>query len=121
MFALARSVRARIAGTFYRKCIPKTSKARDILGCDYDFLVNYLKMTYLGNYGYHRMEDIEVHIDHVVPTAVAQTEADIIYLNHYSNLQWLIPIDNLQKNNKIDDTNKHAYELFLINKGAIDL
>jgi hypothetical protein len=43
----------------------------------------------------------EWHIDHIVPLSSAKSEAEIIFLNHYSNLQPLWAKDNIQKSNKM--------------------
>jgi hypothetical protein len=40
-------------------------------------------------------------LDHKMPISSAQTEEDIIRLNHYSNYQPLWKKDNLKKSNKI--------------------
>jgi hypothetical protein len=44
------------------------------------------------------------HIDHIIPISTAKTEEDIIKLCHYTNLQPLWAKDNLNKGNKILDT-----------------
>ena len=38
-----------------------------------------------------------IHIDHIVPLATAKTEADVVRLCHYTNLQPLWAIDNRRK------------------------
>ena len=43
-----------------------------------------------------------LHIDHIVPLSVAKTEAEVIKLNHYSNLQYLYASDNLEKSDSLD-------------------
>ena len=42
-----------------------------------------------------------IHLDHIVPLSLGETEEEIIALNHYSNFQPLPPKDNLKKNNKL--------------------
>lgn len=37
------------------------------------------------------------HLDHIIPLASANTEEDIIKLNHYTNFQPLWAKDNLSK------------------------
>ncbi len=39
----------------------------------------------------------EVHIDHIIPMKTAKTEADVLRLNHYTNLQPLWAHDNMKK------------------------
>lgn len=50
------------------------------------------------NYGYYGW-----HIDHVVALYFAETQYDVILLNHYTNLQPLQGIDNINKSNKLQD------------------
>ena len=43
----------------------------------------------------------EWHLDHIIPISSANTEEEIIKLNHYTNFQPLWAIDNIKKGNKI--------------------
>jgi hypothetical protein len=43
----------------------------------------------------------EWHIDHIVPLSVAETEAELIKLGHYSNLRPLFAKDNLAKSDQM--------------------
>ncbi len=40
------------------------------------------------------------HIDHIVAMATAVTEADVLALNHFTNLRPLWGVDNLKKGAK---------------------
>jgi len=40
------------------------------------------------------------HIDHIIPLSWAKSEKEALALSHYSNLQLLLPIDNLTKGNR---------------------
>ena len=111
VFYFARHIRAYITKTFYRKKYKKDSKAHNLLGCDFEFLFNYLQMTYLGNYGEIYANDITVHIDHIIPLSSALSKDEVEKLNHYSNLQFLKAKDNLQKSNKLD---------FVLNSSSFD-
>jgi hypothetical protein len=48
------------------------------------------------------MGQLNLHIDHIIPISTAKTEQDVIKLNHYTNLQWLIDKDNLKKSNRLN-------------------
>ena len=37
------------------------------------------------------------HLDHIKPLALAESEEDVILLNHYTNFQPLWAIDNFKK------------------------
>lgn len=99
-FHLSYKIRRLIRGYFNKKGVIKKSKTEDILGCSFDYFFSYLVCTALKNYGYW-LDYIEYHIDHIIPISSAKNEQDVINLNHYSNLQLLLPIDNIIKSNKI--------------------
>ena len=109
MFKLKVQVRNLIRGSFNRKGAVKKRKTEQLLGCTLDFFANYLLETYYNNYGEEWDGIEEVHIDHIVPLAVATTEDEIIKLCHYSNLQLLKAKDNLEKRDKTD-WNLNNYE-----------
>ena len=109
-FRYKEHVRRLIIKSFIRKGYKKSSKTYEIVGCDYNTLLDHLKKTYKDNYGVEWNEKEEVHIDHIIPIASAKDEKDVIRLNHYTNLQLLKPQDNLEKRDKLDwklnDSNK---------------
>jgi hypothetical protein len=83
--------------TFKRRGYTKSKKSLDILGCDIDFLLNYIELKFetwmdWGNYGLYNGElNFGWDIDHIKPLSSAQTEDEIYILSHYSNLQ---PLDS---------------------------
>ena len=102
LFKLIIQVRGLISGSFSRKGYTKKSKTYEILGTDYKTFYNYLLDSFEKNYGYKWNGKEEVHIDHVIPLATANTEEEVIKLCHYTNLQLLKVKDNLEKNDKLD-------------------
>lgn len=78
----------------------KNSKTEDILGCSFEEFKSYLESKFEDwmswenrglfngelNYGWD--------IDHIIPLNSAETEEDIIILNHYTNLQPLCSYTN---------------------------
>jgi 5-methylcytosine-specific restriction endonuclease McrA len=67
------------------------------LGCTYEFFASWL-----GIDNYFK----DSHIDHVVPISLANTEKEVLLLNHYSNFQILTKKENLKKGNRyINNTN----------------
>lgn len=78
----------------------KSSRTADILGCDLNFLCEYLFKTWEKNYG-KPWGGEPYHIDHIVPLAMAKTEEDVVKLCHYTNLQMLTPEDNMEKSDKV--------------------
>lgn len=78
----------------------KSSRTKDIVGCDLDFLCEYLSKTWERNYG-KPWNGEPYHIDHIIPLATAKTEEEVRRLCHYTNLQLLTPEDNMAKGDKI--------------------
>lgn len=101
LFNFKHKVRNLIKSSFSRKRFDKKGHTKDILGCDFEFFKNYLLKTFFENYGYEYDGEEAVHIDHIVPLAIAKTEEDVIRLCHYTNLQLLKATDNLRKSAKM--------------------
>ena len=82
----------------------KNAKTEDILGCTIYEFSKYIESKFLdgmtldnhGLYGWH--------LDHIIPLSTAKTEEDVISLNHYTNFQPLWAKDNLNKSDKIIET-----------------
>ena len=102
IFKMIIQTRGLISGSFNRRGYTKRSHTYEILGTDYNTFYNHLLKTFKDNYGYEWDEKESVHIDHVIPLAVAENEDDIIALCYYTNLQLLKGEDNLAKGDKID-------------------
>jgi hypothetical protein len=71
----------------------KKSKTEEILGCSYEDFILYLEskfeswMTWENRGLYNGDFNYGWDIDHIIPLSSAETEEDIIRLNHYTNLQ----------------------------------
>ena len=99
VYKLRRTLSTKISQAISGKGYTKKAKVFDILGVSYRFVRNYLERQFQegmswDNYG-------EWHIDHIKPLSSAQTEQEVIDLNHYTNLQPLWSRENIEKNNKI--------------------
>lgn len=101
VYKLSRNIRRLILLKFQEGGYTKKSKTADILGCSFEELKSHLEQTWFDNYGTPYNGEL-VHIDHIIPLATAKTEEDVIRLNHYTNLQYLTPEDNLKKGDKLD-------------------
>ena len=91
LFRLTLNIRSSIRLALTNKSYTKKSKTHQILGCEYDFFASYLDLSKYNE---------DSHIDHVVPVSLANTEEEIILLNHYSNFQLLPSIENIIKGNR---------------------
>jgi hypothetical protein len=107
MFKLSGVVRVLIRESFKRACngvYVKSTKTQSILGCSMDDFILYLQSKFqpgmtLENHG---AGSGKWNIDHIIPMSSAQTQEDILKLNHYTNLQPLWFEDNMAKRNKLD-------------------
>lgn len=104
IFKFKRQIRDVIRQSFKRKKFVKKESTEKIIGCNYDFFIEYLLNTFKNNYGYEYDNKEIVHIDHIIPLSTAKTKEEIIKLNNYTNLQLLKAKDNLEKSNKLDWT-----------------
>ena len=100
-FKFKMDLRTLIRGAFNRKGYQKKSKSYIILGEEFEFVFMYLIHTAEKRYGFYD-ETKTYHIDHIVPISSATTEEEVIKLNHWTNLQYLTPEDNLRKGAKLD-------------------
>lgn len=102
LFKMIIQMRGLISGSFTRRGYTKRSHTYEILGTDYETFYKHLLKTFKDNYGYEWDGKEEVHIDHIIPLALAESEEDIIALCYYTNLQMLKGKDNLSKGAKLD-------------------
>ena len=102
IFKLKEQVRNLINISIKSKGHRKNTKTMNLVGCDLDYLIDYLLKTYKDNYGYDWDKKEPVHIDHIIPMATATTKEEVINLCHYTNLQLLKASDNLKKSDKMD-------------------
>lgn len=97
IFKLKKQIRNEIRASFNRRGFRKSKHTEEIIGCDTEFLCDYLCKTFLQRYGTEYDGKESVHIDHIKPLSNAKTEQDVKRLCHYSNLQLLKAKDNLYK------------------------
>lgn len=109
LFVLTEKIRKAILQSFNHKNFKKSSITTQILGCSFEEFKTHLETQFESwmnwqNRGLYNGElNYGWDIDHVIPLATAKTEADIIKLNHYSNLRPLCgKINRNIKRDKID-------------------
>jgi hypothetical protein len=95
LFKMRLNIRTRIYVVFKRNGMVKTKKTFDILGCDFQVAREWLESQFSEGMTWDNIG--QWHIDHKKPLALAQTEAELIELCHYKNLQPLWALDNLKK------------------------
>ena len=95
-YKLTITIRNLIHGSLKIKGYTKKTKTFNILKCEYDFFMKWLNGVASNGYTYGVGD---LHLDHVVPVSLGQTEDEILLLNHYSNLQLLSADENQKKYN----------------------
>lgn len=100
LFKFKKTVRNLIYIALRRSNTAKSSKSVQILGCSIQFLKEHLEASAVKNYGFFD-PNASYHIDHIIPVSSASTIDEAIKLNHYTNLQYLTPFDNISKGAKI--------------------
>ena len=70
----------------------------NIIGTDWDSVRIHLAKTWEKNYGIPYTGQ-KVHIDHIITCSKVKTMEEFLKLQHYTNLQYLTPEDNLKKGN----------------------
>jgi hypothetical protein len=90
---LKENIRVLIYCSLYHRNFSKKSKTIEILGCSYEEFKIYMEnkfepwMTWENKGLYNGELNYGWDIDHIIPISSAETEEDIIKLNHYTNLQ----------------------------------
>lgn len=95
VYALRKNVQRLIALSFSCKGLKKSTKTEAILGCDPAYFAAHIERQFLPGMTWENRA--LWHIDHIVALATAATEADVIALNHFTNLRPLWIPDNLKK------------------------
>lgn len=95
LYKLRYNLRNRINSAFKRKTHYNKPKTMEALGVDWEVAKAHIERQFKkgmswSNYG-------EWHIDHIIPLASANTEAELIKLCHYRNLQPLWAKENRKK------------------------
>lgn len=79
----------------------KNTKTIDLLGVSIDDVRKHIESLWLPNMSWKNHGIKGWHIDHIIPLSSCKNEEDMIKLCHYTNLQPLWAVDNLEKSNKI--------------------
>ena len=108
LFKLRGNLSTLLRKSLQYKGYAKASKTFVLLGADFPTVQTHLIETAKKNYGGKYFPNRKYYIDHVIPNASAKTEEGLIKLQHYTNLQYLTPRDNVSKSNKLDWTQTTA-------------
>ena len=101
LFRLRSNVGTAIANALSAQGHVKRKSTVEIIGCSFEQLRLHLESQFLE--GMTWLNRQLWHIDHIIPVAFAQTEQELLMLNHYSNLRPIWRMDNLTKSDSIID------------------
>lgn len=102
LYALKNSLRKLINESLKRQGYSKKTKAYKYLGASYETVHAHLMNSFVERYGRNPLKDDDLHIDHIKPCALSKNEEEMIALQHYTNLQWLLAKDNRDKGMKYE-------------------
>lgn len=95
IYNLSRIYRRRVTYAFQHFGYTKRSESRKLLGCSWEVLKQHMESQFTNGMTWGNRGDW--HIDHIIPLASANTEEELMKLNHYKNLQPLWAKDNRSK------------------------
>lgn len=78
----------------------KRSRSISIIGCTFDELKVHIEKQFTKGMRWELVGP-EIEIDHIIPLSTANTEDEIIRLNHFTNLRPLWKLDNRKKRDKV--------------------
>lgn len=93
------NVRRLVGLSLSKRGFTKTSKTQAVLGCSWVEFAAHLERQFLPGMTWENRA--LWHIDHIVPMATAVTEADVLALNHFTNLRPMWAVANLKKSGKV--------------------
>jgi len=111
LYKLSFNIRCLVRVSITRQGFTKKSKTYQILGCSFEEFKKHLESQFESwmsweNYGLYNGElNYGWDIDHIIPTSLANSEENVIQLNHYSNLQPLCSKVNRDIKRNLVDTN----------------
>ena len=92
LYSLTCRTRCIVGASLARGGYSKKSKTYKILGCSYEEYKDHIESQFTDGMCWARFD--EIHIDHRLPLAAANTEEEILVLNHHRNLQPMWEKDN---------------------------
>ena len=99
VFDMQRRIQVLISNSIRAGGYTKIAASQKILGCDWVAFKAHIERQFFDGMSWGNRN--EWHLDHIVPMATAKTEADVIALNHFTNLRPLWAKDNLSKGAQI--------------------
>jgi hypothetical protein len=108
---LSGNLRTRINTVLKEKSFPKTKHLKDILGCDWIMLENWLSNQFVGNMNMDNY-GIMWSLQHIVPLTHCENTDEVNLLNYYKNLKPMTLDENISLNDNLlwSDLNNWHFE-----------
>lgn len=90
IYKLSQNIRTLIRSSFNYNNHRKNTKTSNILGCTADYFKEWL-----GG-----VPSLNMHMDHIIPSSWAESEEEVVALNHYSNFRLVDSKSNISKGNR---------------------
>jgi hypothetical protein len=105
-----------IANSLANQGYKKTSKSASILGCSFEHFYHHVESQFTASMSWDNRD--QWHVDHIIPVSFAQTEQELLLLNHYSNLRPLwSKLNQTKAGNLTDDSINHPlYKTIIENR-----
>lgn len=100
VFAVKKRIRSLISNAFASVGSQKNMETQAILGCTFKQFMAHIERQFTPGMSWDRMGP-EIHIDHIRPLATAKSEADVVALNHFTNLRPMWADENIAKGSKV--------------------
>ena len=98
VFSIKKRIRTLIRSKIMSFGYTKKSSVNEILGCDWEYFVYHIEKQFKKGMNWDNRD--QWHLDHIVPLSTAQTEDEVIALNHCTNIRPEWAKDNLSKGGK---------------------
>lgn len=77
----------------------KSAKTSEVLGADWNIVKSHIESMFVEGMSWENQG--KWHFDHIIPISLAKSEAQVLVLNHYTNLRPLWGGENIAKSNKL--------------------
>lgn len=95
VYKLSENIRSLIVKSMKNKGYKKSTKTEKILGIDYIGFKCYIEKQFKDGMNWENQG--QWHFDHIKPMRLAESEEDVLLLNHYTNFQPMWAVDNKRK------------------------
>lgn len=112
LFKATNAIRALLCASIKFKGFKKIAKTTTLLGCSIDCFKLHLESKFRGNMTWENHGSVW-SFDHICPCSQALNEEELLKLQHYTNLQPLLKIENIQKSDSVTIESERLCKILL--------